>query len=163
QTCADWVILDPLARFFSGDENSAREIGRLVNALDGLIQDVGVAIELVHHTGKPSAMDRREGGQRLRGSSALFAAADSVLVLDRAKGSLRLSFELRHAREPEPMLLERTESLWLTPGGSPEELLAVAETVRQLPLTWRRLADAIKADRGVSQATAERLITRTLE
>src|SRR6266508_2465924 len=69
QTRGDWLILDPLARFFAGEENSAREVGRLVGALDALIQDLGVAIELVHHTAKPSAADPREGGLRLRGSS----------------------------------------------------------------------------------------------
>jgi len=160
----DFVLFDPLARFFSGDENSTRDVGRLVAVLDELIQAYGIAIEVVHHTAKPSSDDPREGGQRLRGNSALFAAADSVLILDRdGVDSFKLGFELRHGREPDPMRLRRSESLWLEPAGPPDDLLEVATIVASLPLTWGRFVDAIKADRGVSRPTAGRLIQRALQ
>lgn len=159
----DLLIIDPLARFFSGEENSAREVGRLIGSLDELIQAYGVALLLIHHAAKPTATDPREGGLRLRGSSALFGAADSVLMLDRAEGDLfRLTFELRHGKEPEPMLLTRSERLWFAPAGPPEEVLAVAATVRTLPLPWGQLVAALKTEQGVSKATAERLIKRAL-
>lgn len=161
---ADLLILDPLARFFSGDENSAREVGRLVGGLDELIQGLGVAIFLVHHTAKPSATDPREGGLRLRGSSALFGAADTVMILDRAEGGFfRLSFELRHGKEPEPMLVRRTDRLWFEPAGPPPELLDVAALVAQGTLRWGQLRDAIRADQEVSERTAARLIERAKE
>jgi hypothetical protein len=157
----DWLVIDPLARFFSGDENSAREVGRLVAALDDLIESYRIAVELVHHTGKPSKDDGREGGQRLRGSSALFAAADTVLVLDKADAGLfRLSFELRHGKEPEPMLLRRTDTLWLELAGPALELLEVAALVDPIRLRYRDLVKAIRQDRDVSDATAERLVQR---
>jgi hypothetical protein len=156
----DFLIVDPLARFFSGDENSAREVGRLVGALDDLIQTYAVAVELVHHTAKPSVSDPREGGLRLRGSSALFGAADSVMLLDRDEDGFRLAFELRHGKEPEPMRLERTGRLWFVPGGPSEDVMAVATVVEALPLAWGRLVGALKADMGCSRATAARLIER---
>lgn len=158
----DLLVLDPLARFLSGDENSAKDMGVLVAALDVLIQEYGLSIIVVHHTGKPGP-DAREGGHRLRGSSALFAAADSVLLLDRSEGGFRLAFELRHAKAPEPMRLERTDTLWFMPTGPPEDLLAVAASVRRLPLAWGQLVAAIKADQDVSKATAERLVQRALK
>lgn len=158
----DYVQIDPLARFFSGDENSSRDVGRLVGSLDELIQTYHLAIELVHHTSKPSADDGRAGGLRLRGSSALFAAVDAALVLDRtADGLFKLSFELRHGREPEPMLLRRTEHLWLEPAGPPEDLLHVAEIVARLPLRYGQLLAAIQADLEVKKRTAEALVARS--
>src|SRR5262249_35217482 len=66
QSEPDLVSLDPLARFMTGEENSARDVGRLINSLDRLIQEYRVAIELTHHAGKPQSGDQRQGGQRLR-------------------------------------------------------------------------------------------------
>jgi hypothetical protein len=163
QTRADWLILDPLARFFAGDENSSREVGRLIASLDALIQDLGVAINLVHHTAKPNVLDPREGGHRLRGSSALFAAADSVLLLDRDEDAFRLSFELRHGKEPDPLRMTRTERLWFVPAGPPEDVLAVVAIVRHMALKWAALINAVKADLKVAQATAERMVKRAVK
>jgi AAA domain len=154
----DLLSLDPLARFMTGEENSARDVGRLINSLDRLIQEYRIAIELTHHAGKPSNGDPRQGGQRLRGSSALFGAADTVTMLDRTQDAWTLSFELRHAEEPSPMLLDRTPSLWFTPAGPPEKLVAVAELVKDIPMRYSTLTGAIVDDTKCSQATAERLI-----
>jgi hypothetical protein len=163
QTHADWLIVDPLARFFGGDENSSRDVGLLIAALDSLIQELGVAINLVHHTAKPSALDPRVGGYRLRGSTALFAAADSVLLLDRDDDAFSLSFELRHGKEPSPLRLERTERLWFVPAGPPEDVLAVVKVIGPLTLPWAALVKAVKADLSASQATAERLVRKALK
>jgi hypothetical protein len=155
----DLLVIDPLARFFSGDENSARDMGALVTALDVLIQEYDLTIIIVHHTGKPGA-DHREGGQRLRGSSALFGAADTVMVLDRTDGGFKLSFELRHGEEPAPIYLTRTPTLWFIPAGPPEELMAVAWLVHSGPLRPTQLMEAIKKDRSVKDRTAWKLLDR---
>jgi hypothetical protein len=85
-------------------------------------------------------------------------------MLDRVDGAgFRLAFELRHGKEPEPLRLERTDTLWFIPTGPPEDLLAVARTVELLPLPWGRLVAAIKVDQDVSKATAERLVNRALK
>jgi bifunctional DNA primase/polymerase-like protein/AAA domain-containing protein len=157
----DLVTLDPLARFFSGEENSARDMGRLVASLDRLIQEYRVAVELVHHTGKPQAGDPRQGGHRLRGSSALFGAADAVVLLDRTAEAWRLSFELRHAEEPAPMTLTRSASLWYSASGPPEKFVAVAELVSAFGLKWAALVGAIKEQLKTSESTAERMVRET--
>jgi hypothetical protein len=107
-----------------------------VAGLDRLIQEYRIAIELVHHTGKPAQGDPRQGGHRLRGSSALFGAADSVVLLDRTAEAWALSFELRHAEEPPPMTLQRSPALWYSFSGQPEKFLAVAEIVSVVGLKW---------------------------
>lgn len=59
----------------------------------------GVAISLVHHMSKKS---RAQLGQALRGSSDLFAWADSNVYLVRRQSSLRLSVEHRAAAAGDP-------------------------------------------------------------
>jgi hypothetical protein len=67
------VVIDTLARSAVGiEENSAREIGMFVRALDILRTTLNTSILVVHHTGKDG---------KIRGSSALYAAADSVISL----------------------------------------------------------------------------------
>jgi hypothetical protein len=64
------VVIDTMARSFTGDENSAQEIGAFVNACSRFSNDIGNCFVLVvAHTGK----DLSRG---MRGSSALDGAAD---------------------------------------------------------------------------------------
>src|SRR5207248_655440 len=141
-------IVDPLAKHMTGDENSTRDMGRVVSFLDELIQTYGLTVIVVHHTGKPARDDPREGGQRLRGSSALFAAADSVLLLEGAAPAFVLSFQLRHAAEPAPLLLQRTDQLWFERA----ELAAVIgdelRTVAELAGDGKRYRDLVGDDKG---------------
>lgn len=76
------VIIDTLARSAVGvEENSAKEIGQFVGACDTLRTALNCAVLVVHHTGK--------SGQ-IRGSSALYAAADSVMALVNEDGRIVL-------------------------------------------------------------------------
>lgn len=64
------VVIDTMARSFSGDENSAQEVGAFVNACSRFSGAIGDCLVLVvAHTGK----DISRG---MRGSSALDGAAD---------------------------------------------------------------------------------------
>lgn len=65
------IVIDTLARAMGdGDENSAREMGRLVAAGDRIRHETGAHVMYVHHSGK----DPWSGA---RGSSALRAALDT--------------------------------------------------------------------------------------
>lgn len=67
------IIIDTLARATPGmDENSGLDMGRAIQGADQLSKLVGGLVVLVHHTGKDS-------GKGMRGSSALYAAADAVI------------------------------------------------------------------------------------
>jgi hypothetical protein len=157
----DLVVLDTFAKFISVEENSNREIGRVVSTLDELMETYALAFLILHHTGKPSAGDTREGGERLRGASALYAAADSILILDReSDGHFKLSFELRHAAEREPMRLERSDRLWFSEAGPAEDLLVVASAVADVGLRYKGLKNALQQDADVKERTAERMIAR---
>lgn len=161
----DHLSIDPLARFMSGEENSTTDMGKVVAVADRLIQEYGVAFELVHHTGHAVKGDPRRGGDRLRGSSALFAAADSTMMLDRAEDVWTLSFELRLVREIAPMTLSRTPTFWYAgaPPPPPDEMLVdVGRLVRDAPMTYTNLVAAIMVAFKASERTAKRRVTESV-
>lgn len=93
------VVIDTVARSMpGGDENTAKDIGRLVDGADAIRRRSGACVLFVHHTGK----DQSAG---MRGNSALHAAVatvieckggDSHLVLEGAKQKDDLPFPPIH-------------------------------------------------------------------
>lgn len=78
------VIVDTFARILGpGDENSASDVGRIVEALGAVQREGGATVVIVHHVGK----DRDRGP---RGSSALFAALDVSLEVANDDGCITL-------------------------------------------------------------------------
>lgn len=87
------VVVDTMARtMLGGDENSARDVGLLIDGVDTLRADSGAAALIVHHTGK--------SGDEERGSSALRGAADMMHALKPDGAGLRL--ECAKAKDSEP-------------------------------------------------------------
>jgi hypothetical protein len=111
------VIIDPLYKFHTLDENKAGDMTKLLNCTDILISRHGVSLVIVHHHGKP-AEGKREGAHQLRGSSIIADYGDSYFTLNRKssrepRSYIRLSFELRNDEDPAPMYLYRDpETLW---------------------------------------------------
>jgi DNA-binding MarR family transcriptional regulator len=96
------IAIDTLARtLIGGDENSARDVGLFIAAVDQLRAAAGGCTALiVHHTGKK--------GDDERGSSALRGAADQMLALTHdTGGSLRLEFaKVKDHEPPAPLALQ---------------------------------------------------------
>ncbi len=81
------IVIDTLARALpGGDEDSAKDMGKLIYWLDRIIEQTGAAVLLIHHTTKRSAKDER-------GSGALRGAADSMWRIQRAGNRLKLLSE----------------------------------------------------------------------
>jgi ABC-type oligopeptide transport system ATPase subunit len=77
------VIIDTMARSAVGmDENSARDVGQFVAAVDRLRMALDCAVLVVHHTGKSGDM---------RGSTALYGASDTVIVQSLNDGVMKLT------------------------------------------------------------------------
>ena len=102
----DLLVIDPLSNFHSGDENTARDILKVTNALDS-IRAKGAAVAVIHHHAKGSAV-RTNVGHKARGSSALPGWYDSHFSLEWADypRTVRLEFELRHDETPEDVILQ---------------------------------------------------------
>ena len=115
---AEVVIWDPLYKLHSKEENSQRDMRRVLEKFEYLRDTFGIAQIIVHHHGKPVQNSDRAAFQLKRGSSALDDFGDSYLTLTRYKknqGSQyqRLSFTLRNAEQPEDLILYRNpEGLW---------------------------------------------------
>jgi RecA-family ATPase len=109
----DVVFADPLTKFHLSDENSAQEMSAVLRAADHVIEKHGVAMCFVHHTSKPFKDDMRQGGNRLRGSSAIFGDIDTYIEVTRLSNEhhpepvLRLDFTLRRGEPMEPLFVQR--------------------------------------------------------
>jgi hypothetical protein len=99
------LVLDPLVRLHSIDENSAGEVARLLAYFRSLQRQFDISVLLVHHTRK-NAAGGVAAGQGLRGSSDIHAFGDSNLYLRRSREYLLLSSEHRAAPAAAPVCLE---------------------------------------------------------
>ena len=91
------VVLDPLNRLHSQDENRPTAMTPVMDALADVSAEGSCAVVAIHHLGKPS-MDR--GGSvwdRFRGASSIRSATDGNLALDAVRGGIRLRGEFRDA------------------------------------------------------------------
>lgn len=78
------IALDTLARCMgTGDENTARDMGRLIERCGAIERHFGCAVVLIHHTGKD---ETRKG----RGSNALNGAADVTWEVKKLDGCSRV-------------------------------------------------------------------------
>ncbi|MQA92838.1 MAG: AAA family ATPase, partial [Gemmatimonas sp.] len=125
------LLLDPLVRMHTRDENNAADIAELLGFLRELNRHYQLAIVLVHHMAKRM---RHSPGQALRGSSDLHAWTDSACYLVRRDEQLRLTLEHRAAPAPQPLLLRLAGG-----GGQPCRLQLVGTEPDSLPL-----ADAVR-------------------
>lgn len=96
-----FLLLDPLVRLHTRDENDAAAISKLLGQLRTLQRHYGTAIALVHHTRKCAGL--KQHGQTLRGSSDLHAWGDSNLYLTHDAERVLLTAEHRAARPPDPL------------------------------------------------------------
>jgi RecA-family ATPase len=109
----DVLIIDPMAKFHLQDENSAQEMGYVMRMVDHLVEDFGCAVILVHHLKKPNEDHPARGGDRLRGSSAVFADVDTVVELERLSDEnvkepiLKMNFEMRRGEPLESLFFKR--------------------------------------------------------
>ena len=99
------LVLDPLVRLHSIDENHAGAVAELLAYFRSLQRELAISVLLVHHTRK-NAADGVAGGQGLRGSGDIHAFGDSNLYLQRTKEHLILSSEHRSAPASAPVYLE---------------------------------------------------------
>ncbi|HJQ32944.1 MAG TPA: AAA family ATPase [Pyrinomonadaceae bacterium] len=90
------VIIDPLARFVRvRDFNDYAEVARSMEPLIDLSRVTGCHILCVHHCGK----GEREGGDALLGSTALFGAVDTALLMKRREQARTLHTVQRYGED----------------------------------------------------------------
>jgi hypothetical protein len=98
------LVIDPLVRTHSIDENSSTAIALLLSFLRRLERLHETAVLVVHHTRK-NAPPGQQPGLGLRGSSDIAAFGDSNLYLRRTRDRIVLTVEHRAAPAPDPIPL----------------------------------------------------------
>lgn len=64
------IIIDPLSRFYGGDENVGADATRFIEACEILAQETGATVLIVHHVNKASISAQDSSQAAVRGSSA---------------------------------------------------------------------------------------------
>jgi hypothetical protein len=99
------VILDTFARALAGgDENSGKDVGAAVKAMDAIRAATSAHVMLVHHCGKNEALGAR-------GHSSLRAAVDTEIEISRSEGEKISTMRITKQRDlpigdPMPFSLE---------------------------------------------------------
>lgn len=74
------IILDPIYKVISGDENSAADMGKFCNQLDRLAAETGAAVIYCHHFSK-GAQGGKKAMDRASGSGVFGRDPDAVVTL----------------------------------------------------------------------------------
>jgi hypothetical protein len=122
------VIVDPLFRFVRmKDGNDYAAVTNALEPLHALARETGAHVMAVHHMGKGD----RQGGDSVLGSTALFAAVDTLLMMKRNEKYRTLSSIQRYGTDLEEITLQydeqtRTVSAGVTRSEADEREAAVA-------------------------------------
>lgn len=110
------VFADPMSKYHGVKEDSSEEMGRILRFTDYLIEKYNVSWVWTHHTSKPSTENPRQGGDRIRGTSAIFGDMDSLILVNRKSAQdnpepvLELTFELRRSEPMRTKFLKRRKN-----------------------------------------------------
>jgi hypothetical protein len=124
----DLVLVDTLARHFQGgEENSSRDVGKYVQAVEAIAQETGAHVSSVHHLGKNPT-------NGARGSSALLGAVDTELTVsgDTQKG-LTVKVTAQKDEEAAPLWWVRFEKVETPTQSQPLATSLVALPAAQAP------------------------------
>ncbi len=93
------VIIDPLKNFFDGEENSADDMRKFMQAIRQVVEEHNVTVVILHHTGKKRNENDLYTG---RGSSVLADDAETTAAFSKdtsSKGRFKLSITGRNCEE----------------------------------------------------------------
>ncbi|MBR0684256.1 AAA family ATPase [Roseomonas eburnea] len=138
------IVFDTLARsMVGGDENSALEMGQVIDAADRLRREFKSSVMLIHHTGK----DRARG---MRGSNRLLGDVDTSLEVERSESTGNLTVHVRKQKDAEDGqsygFLTQSVELPLRPGRGQEHGLVVVPNPVLPQCLQAEQYDAIRID-----------------
>jgi len=133
---AQVVFLDPMVKLHTGDESDVQDMQKLLDALDDIIDDLGVSIVIVHHFKKSA---EQEGWARIRGSSYIPAWADTMLLMDKQKELVKIKGVLRNG-EDFTKVVRFEDNHTITVIGDEEELVrqVILKVLTDNPATSRK-------------------------
>lgn len=158
------IIVDPLVRMVRvKDLNDYAQVSLAFEPLLALGRDTGAHVLAVHHLGK----GEREGGDSILGSTAIFAAVDTALILKRSDKYRTLSSIQRYGEDLEEITLTMDPvSKTIAAGPSRHEVdqAQMAEAIftylkgQSEPLDEKAIHEAIEGRRAIKQKALRTLM-----
>lgn len=147
------LVLDPLVRLHSLDENQSGPMAALLGYFRALQRKTGTAIMIVHHTRKNTSSSAG-AGYTLRGSGDLYAWVDSLICVQRRRDKIVLLAEHRSAPSLGPLPIE------LSPSSDPDQVphLKLSPSTIEAPepdLLHDRILNLL--DRSVAPVTTDEI------
>jgi hypothetical protein len=135
----EMIAVDTVARAMAGaEEKDATSMGIFIEACDSLRQHFGCGLIAVHHTGKDKTLGSR-------GSSALPAAVDTEIFVDRADTGMTMTMQVKKQKDDEEgadMHFEAVKIDLPQPGVKPVSSLVLRSTEAPVEETPRILSKA---------------------
>ena len=171
------VILDPIYKLYGAtDENSAGDVARLLNQIEGLAVSTGAAVAFGAHFSKGNQA-AKEAIDRVSGSGVFARDPDSLLMLTplKERNSYAVETILRNfppmdpfaVRFDFPLMIRANElnpSDLKQPGRKKEyDDKELVDLLREAPLTCQEWQEAAKRELGMSQPTFHRARRRLME
>ena len=164
----DLLVIDTMhSATIGADENSAQDMGRVLQATKAAVSALGCAVMLVHHSNKQ--------GNAERGSSALRGAMDCMIEVKPTAGKFLLSceklkdgqqwkaqtFDLLAVGESESVRVwwDEVSDLPTAPGKQGEALRSEMAKRPGVKFTAKQLAEAA----GIGQSAAINVLTRLVD
>lgn len=166
---AQYLILDPLARFHSANENSQKEMSAILANIEAAGKLAGVLGTIVlHHHGKPVDGVDREGLHAIRGSSVIGDWGNAHIILKKkynkfqGKKYIQVEFELRDAEEPPPIsLCLNRDTMRLEPYDEDASNAFIVRDISEKNISdTEKIAEIKLRHRGISEKQAREILAK---
>jgi KaiC/GvpD/RAD55 family RecA-like ATPase len=131
------VVIDSVAKVFTGDERHEKDVAKIFNVVKPIIEKHGVTIVLIHHSRKFDKSYRTGGLEDISGSREFAGSADIMLYLQQFKDNFALKQTKNRYGEKEESInftvTDEDNSIKIEYAGSKTENV-------------EKMADKIKAD-----------------
>ncbi len=148
------IIVDPLIKLIRvKDANDYAAVSQALEPLLSLARETGAHVLAVHHLGK----GERSGGDAILGSTAIFAAVDTALLLKRSERYRTLSSIQRYGEDLEEVVLtmdKETRIISAGPSRKEADEVQAAEAIleylktRPEPIEEGALHEAVEGRKG---------------
>src|SRR3990172_9078392 len=167
---ADFLIVDPLARFHNENENRQKDMASVLRNLEKIGREAGVlGIILIHHFGKPVAGgdEERQGVHMIRGGSVIGDWGNAHMLLQKKFNKqtgnkyATVSFELRDAEEPPPIdLILNKKTLMFGRYSENDDNLPMVRAARQKYGDTEEAAAALAKDMKTTKDKARQMMAQ---
>lgn len=157
------IIVDPLLKMIRvRDSNDYAVVTAALDPLLTLARDTGAHVLAVHHLGK----GERFGGDAILGSTAIFAAVDTALLMKRSDKYRTISSIQRYGEDLEEVTLTwNPEAMTIDAGASRKEAdeIAAADSILEYlqgePADERAISEAVAGRKEIKVRALRRLVS----